>query len=181
MDSESDGTQEPAVVSESFDAERGQPAVQVFENLGLASQNGSFEALEQSVLAEYEVRLNKANLELIKSIFQHYDSQLLYAEKLLFKDCLLEAYGLKAELLESKYSDRYPDDTRELVAKYFKSTDEAHRQGLVVINSYLVRQAIEKKLKELYLTGESASLVDLNWIYNASFKLNAAIRFLQSR
>ena len=157
------------------------PAVIHIEDLGRYWAEGVSENLRNSTLHQHQVPVNESNFSAIKEGLNIFDKQFEYVEKMLFKDYLLEFYGLKDEILSSNYSDRYPEKTRKLATKFFKETEEAYLQAGVAMNAFVIRREIEPRLKEIYLSGESISLEEVNLIYNLLNHLRNSIRFFEQR
>ena len=157
------------------------PAVVHIEDLGRYWAEGVSENMRNSTLHQYEVPVNESNLSAIKEALNVFDKQFEYVEKMLFKDYLLEFYGLKDEILNSNYSDRYPDKIRKLATKFFRETEEAYLQAGVAMNAFVIRHEIEPRLKEMYLSDESISLEEVNVIYNVLNHLRDSIRFFEQR
>ena len=157
------------------------PAVVHIEDLGRYWAEGVSENLRNSTLHQHQVPVNESNFSAIKEGLNIFDKQFEYVEKMLFKDYLLEFYGLKDEILSSNYSDRYPEKTRKLATKFFKETEEAYLQAGVAMNAFVIRREIEPRLKEIYLSGESISLEEVNLIYNLLNHLRNSIRFFEQR
>ena len=157
------------------------PVAKFIADLGLAWQLKLKQDAESSVLGLYEVPINERNFKVIKEILADFDKQMPYAEKLLFKDFLLEAYELEDEILDSNFSERYPAHMRELSAVIFKESHEAHRQAQVAINTFVIRKSLERIFKEHYLSGEPTTLAEINFLYNVCEQLRGAIRFFEDR
>lgn len=141
--------------------------------------------IEESVKSVYyesiEVPASEETFRSLRRVFENFKKQTLYANKLLLKECLIEAYELEEELLKLDYADKLPDEKRSMIGKVFRTRKNALANCQIIVEQVQAEKEIEAAFRRQFLSNQPFTLAEVFELANVCKAFRDGIQILENR